>query len=163
MIRECLPNDSENSARFTRSHCSALGCNNLYERSKVCKRWHKDHTWLPLSTEHPPIYRAGVIRRPSLLAPWSALVQVRTRANYLRFLCPLKAVWCSVMWLIHMIAGLESEWTKYGVIKISMCAPVTCQMCADVYQNFRLEVPLTCIGEWVRLPTFMKIFSFGFL
>lgn len=109
---------SQNSMHFTQSHCRAFGCNMLLERSTMYKRLHKDHTQLPLNDEHPLIYRAAVTCFPELPALPSALLQVHLRANYLRFLCPLKAVWCLVMRLIHMIARLENEWAKYGVIKI---------------------------------------------
>lgn len=118
-------NHSENSTHFTQSHCRALGCNMLFERSTARKRWHKDHTQPPLSDEHPLIYRAAVTWFSELSALRSALLQIRMRANYLRFLCPLKAVWCLVMQLIHMIARLESEWAKYRVIKISTFVRIT--------------------------------------
>lgn len=118
---------SENSTHFTQSHCRVLGCNVLFERSTARKRWHKDHTQPPLSDEHPLIYRAAVTWFPALPALRSALLQVRMRANYLRFLYPLKAVWCLVMQLIHMIARLESEWAKYRVIKISTFVRITFQ------------------------------------
>lgn len=64
----------------------------LFERSTARKRWHKDHTQPPLSDEHPLIYRAAVTWFPELPALRSALLQVRMRANYLRFLWPLKTV-----------------------------------------------------------------------
>lgn len=115
---------SENNTHFAQSHCCALECNMLFERSTERKRWHKDHTQLPLSNEHPLIYRAAVTWFPALR---SALLQVFLRANYLRFLCPLKVVWSSVMLLIHMIARLENEWAEYRVIKISTFVRITFQ------------------------------------
>ncbi len=117
-------NHSENSTHFTQSHCRALGCNMLFERSTARKRWHKDHTQPPLSDEQPLIYRAAVTWFPELPALQVHFCRYVWEQITSGFYALLKR-WCLVMQLIHMIARLESEWAKYRVIKISTFVRIT--------------------------------------